>query len=686
MAMRLSGLMSGMDTDSIVQELVYVKQMKVDNLVKEQTKLEWKMEAWKELNNKVKKFYNGTLSNLRFQSSYAKKTTKVSNSSVCDVITAGDAMDSVQKLRVKTLAQSGYLTGAEVKKTDGEKCTGATKLTDMGIDAGSKIEVSTGGKTTSIEVTDDMTMSNLVSKLQEAGVNANFDSKTQRLFIGAKESGAAADFTITAANDAGTNALDKLGILVYDDDTFASYRKYVDMQSDTDAYNAALDEEVAKKLAAYIAKADELSESITKLEENMTSAKDAYYEKYVDENDAATDDFDALVNSDPEDETSPLAQMKARIEELKAIEEPTDEEKEELEKLEGKVSAVESYQEMQKGVETAETALADAQTYFEGDDKTATQKLTDEVRAALDEKIAKAADVIANKDALAASSKATKVDGIDAEIYLNDALFTGSSNTFEINGLTITCNAETGNDSVTLTTQNDTSGVYDMIKDFITEYASLINEMDKLYNAEDADDYEPLTDDEKAEMSESEIEKWEKKIKESLLRKDSTLNNVSSAFREIMSSGFEVNGTKMYLADFGIETLGYFEAPDNERNAYHIAGDEDDEYVSSKTNKLKAMISSDPNAVSDFFSQLTKSLYEKTTKLMASVQGYSSSSTLYEDKKMQSDYKDYTSKIKEMEEKLLDYENKWYSKFAAMETAMAKMQSNANAITSLIGG
>ena len=55
MAMRMSGLMSGMDTESIVQELVAVRKTKVDDMKKEQTKLEWKQDAWKELNNKVKK-------------------------------------------------------------------------------------------------------------------------------------------------------------------------------------------------------------------------------------------------------------------------------------------------------------------------------------------------------------------------------------------------------------------------------------------------------------------------------------------------------------------------------------------------------------------------------------------------------------------------------------------------------
>ena len=65
---------------------------------------------------------------------------------------------------------------------------------------------------------------------------------------------------------------------------------------------------------------------------------------------------------------------------------------------------------------------------------------------------------------------------------------------------------------------------------------------------------------------------------------------------------------------------------------------------------------------------------------------YSSSYTLYDDKRMKEEYNDYNSKIAELEDKLNDYEDNWYSKFAAMETAMAKLQSNASAVTSLLGG
>ena len=143
-----------------------------------------------------------------------------------------------------------------------------------------------------------------------------------------------------------------------------------------------------------------------------------------------------------------------------------------------------------------------------------------------------------------------------------------------------------------------------MIKNFLKEYNSIINEMDKLYNADSAKGYEPLTDDEKDAMSDSEVEKYEQKIKDAPLRRDSNLSTVSSTLKEVMSSGLEVNGKQMYLSDFGIETLSYFTAAENEKNAYHIDGDADDSSTSGNADKLKSMISSDPDTVVSFFSGL----------------------------------------------------------------------------------
>ena len=187
-------------------------------------------------------------------------------------------------------------------------------------------------------------------------------------------------------------------------------------------------------------------------------------------------------------------------------------------------------------------------------------------------------------------------------------------------------------------------------------------------------------------MSESEIEEWEKKIKDSILRRDENLSTVRTALINTMGAGVEMNGKTMHLFDFGIDHLGYFNSEDNEKNAFHIDGDPDDTNTMNNEDKLRAMITSDPDTVVNFFTGLTRNLYSEMSEMSKSVEGYRSFGSFYDDKKLESDYKDYESKIKTLEKKLTEYEDKWYAKFSRMETAMAKMQSNTNAITSLLGG
>lgn len=562
--MRLSGLMSGMDTESIIQQLVEAKKTKVDKSKKAQTKLEWKQDAWKSLNTKLKNLQSKYLSNMRFTDAYSKKTTKVSNSNAVSVITGDSAMNGVQTLEIKKLAKTGYLTGAAIKSTGGEKLTALSKLSDLGVTGEGTFNVSTGDKSVDIQVNGDTTISDVLTQLKSAGVNANFDENNQRFFVIAKDSGAASDFSITASDEGGQNALKALG----------------------------LQESISEKDVETLGKITDVA---------------------------------LLTNDD-------------------------------IEKM--GVSA------------TMKKYLKDASAYASGTDTSDKAKL--------------AFDMITNPTK---TEGATKINGQDAEILLNGATFTSKDNVFAINGLTFTALSETKEgEQITVTTQQDTDGIYDMLKNFLKEYNAIINEMDKLYNADSAKGYEPLTTEEKDALTDTEIEEYEKKIKDALLRKDQNLGTISSSMRGIMASGIEINGKTLYLHDFGIETLGYFEAEDNEKNAYHIAGDPDDASTSGKADKLKSMIANDPDTVIKFFTKLSQNLYDKMSDMSSSVKGYRSFGSFYDDKKMKSDYEDYTTKIKEQEQKLNDYEDKWYKKFAAMETALAKMQSSANAVTSLLGG
>lgn len=715
MGMRLSGLMSGMDTESIIAQLVEGKKTKVDKTKKAQTKHQWKQDAWKSLNTKLQNLQKKYLNNMRFTDAYSKKTTKVSNPNAVSVITGEDAVNGVQSLKIKRLAKTGYLTGGVVG--DGtNKVTALTKLSELGITAGGSFNVRTGNTSVDIKVDGNTTISDVVTELKNVGLNASFDEANQRFFVSSKESGAASDFSISAMDGNGLSALkalglqeklgDLTGISVGSDAfaalgatqkeyvTYASYFVAGDKAATLARMKSMIDKDVASRTESYEAEYKSLMESKAAAQKELDKINDKYagktlesveyYTAEINKRGERIAEIDEQLKDDTLDETTKKAlegERETLVNEQSAL---TEEHADAVNKLkqEGSIKkADDAMRKVEEYIGVPDSVEENGETVYKA---TNTAKLVSEVEDRYYEKAKYASEVVANS--ASESGGATKVSGQDAEIELNGAKFTSTNNTFKINGLTFTALNETGNDEITVTTEQDTDGIYDMIKNFLKEYNAIINEMDKLYNADSAKGYEPLTTEEKDALSESEIEEYEKKIKDALLRRDENLSSVSSAMKAVMSAGIEVNGKTMYLHNFGIETLGYFEAADNEKNAYHIAGDADDPDSAGKADILKSMIANEPDTVISFFSNLSKNLYDKMTEMSKSVDGYRSFGSFYDDKKMKSDYDSYTSKIKEQEEKLNDYEDKWYKKFAAMETAMAKMQSSANAVTSLLGG
>ena len=206
--------------------------------------------------------------------------------------------------------------------------------------------------------------------------------------------------------------------------------------------------------------------------------------------------------------------------------------------------------------------------------------------------------------------------------------------------------------------------------------------MTKLYNADSAKNYEPLTDDEKSQMSDSEVEKWETKIKDSLLRRDSNLSTIMNAMTTSMTKAISINGKNYSLSSFGISTLGYMNAAENEQNAYHIDGDEDDENTSGNKDELMAALSSDPDTVIDFMKQLSTNLYTAIDKQMQS-NSLRSRYSIYNDKEMTSQYTSYTKTIAEWETKISDKEDYYYKKFSKMETALSKLNSQTSSLSGM---
>lgn len=281
-------------------------------------------------------------------------------------------------------------------------------------------------------------------------------------------------------------------------------------------------------------------------------------------------------------------------------------------------------------------------------------------------------------------NKAAKSDAKDAEIELNGAIYKSNSNTFNINGLTIQALAKTNGEELAITTATDTQGLYDKIKDFISDYNSLINEMSTLYNADSSKGYEPLTSEEKEALSEKEIEEWESKIKDSLLRRDDTLSSVMSTMTTAMMGTVQIGDKKYSLASLGIKTGGYFNTTAGNRNELHIDGDEDDDTVSGNTNQLMNMLNSDPDKVITIFKGITDNLSKEMYKKMKPT-SLRSVHTVYNDKEMAQSYSDYTKTIRQWEEKMQKIEDSYYKKFSAMEVALGKLQSQSSSFSSMLG-
>lgn len=569
MAMRVSGINSGLDTDSIVQELVSAYNTKTEKYQKEQTKLSWKQEIWKGLNTKVYSLYNN-VGKLRFSSAYSTKKTTSSDTTKATVSASSNAVNGTQKLHVLATAQSGYLTGGklslreEVTDTDGTTklqdvkgtVKAETKLSEIGFTGDeASLNINTTDEegnavTKTVSLTKDSTIQDVVNALKDNGLNASFDANNGRIFVSSKNTGKAADFSLSSAT--------------------------------------------------------------TKLVEK----KDA--------------DGNVIKDSNGKPELESVA--------LSAEEQAASK------KLIGLL-----------GLDTDSS-----NTY---------------------------------------GNKAAKIDGRDAVIALNGVKYTNTTNDFAINGLNISVNGVTDdvadpdstdlsslNDStaITINTATDSQGIYDTVKDFLTEYNNIINEITKLYNADSAGSYEPLTDDEKDKMSDTEIEKWETKIKDSLLRRDSSLSSVMNAMMTSMSQPIEINGKSYSLSSFGIQTLGFLNAAENEQNAYHIDGDEDDENTSGNDDKLMAAITSDPDTVIEFMKQLSTNLYKSIDDQMQS-NDLRSRYKIYNDKEMDKQYTNLTKTIKEWESKVSDKEDYYYKQFSNMETALAKLQSQTSSISSMLG-
>ena len=288
-------MVSGMDTESLVTALVSGYQLKKDNLVKAQTKLSWKQEKWKTMNTSIYSFYSGKLSAARFSNAYSLKKSTVSNSSVATVTASSSAVAGDQTLKVKELASSGYLTGGEVtnKSDSASKITGSSKLSAItGKTSGQgSVTLSVDGKSTNIELTDDMTVNQFIVKLKDAGVQASFDEANQRFFISSKTSGKDGDFSLVANDTTGRESLYELGLYTDDKTSTAEYTKWAGYYNAADGtYTSALDDIINSAYESNKISFDTVAQEKLAAYSKASATVDSFNTKYMSDTGVTAED------------------------------------------------------------------------------------------------------------------------------------------------------------------------------------------------------------------------------------------------------------------------------------------------------------------------------------------------------------------------------------------------------------
>lgn len=628
---RMTGLASGMDTQSLISQLSEAYQKKVDNAKKSQTKAEWKKAAWSDLNTKLTNFYKGALSTFKTTGTYKAKSVSGELSGI--KISAGNnAVNGNHKVKVTGTASAQMWTGKQINKNT----VTSTSYTAAGSDVklsgltdadgnkllnslnGAQFQVTNAGveslgepKTITLDLAslgEDATVDDLTSEvnrqLEGTGLTAAYDNG-KFTFTNSNS-----DETIIKAMNSGAKAFgisDDKGLLI---DGHEEGKEPAKASGDAFAY-------VETKTAGSAVKGS------TKVSDLLGANWNGSSSIKINDKEIAIDKNMTL---------SQLAKEMAS----KGINASFDE-------GQGRFY-----------LSSTNTGSANAFTVTSED-----------------------ANLISSLGLDLADGDPAKIAATNATIEYNGVEYSSNTNNFNINGLSFDVTAE--GEEMQFTVGNDVDGIYNKVKDFLKEYNSLLKEMTTLYNASSSRGYEPLTSEEKDAMTDDEVKEWEKKIKDSLLRRDDRLSAYTSNFRSIMNKSVEVDGKRYSLSSFGINTGEW-----SEKGLLHLDGDADDSTTSGNEDKLKAAIAANPEAVTKTLAGLGNELYNYLMKAQKKTTT-SSSQTFYDDLTLDADIKTQKENVKKQQEKMNAEEDKYYSQFSKMESAMAKLQSQQTYLSGLFG-
>ncbi len=277
-----------------------------------------------------------------------------------------------------------------------------------------------------------------------------------------------------------------------------------------------------------------------------------------------------------------------------------------------------------------------------------------------------------------------KIDGQNAILSINGVETERNSNDFSVSGLQIELTAANW-DGVSekpagaeIQVNHDTDAIVDGLMSFVEDYNKIVDELNTLVNADTTyKDYPPLTDEQKQELSDSEVALWEEKAREGLLRNDDILTGILSEMRTALYQ--QPEGAEFALYEFGIETTSDW------RDGGKLTVDETllREMVNKHSDELSELFTADETGLAFTLESIIDGAVNTSTANMGSIvaeAGYTGMvANNYSIGRDQNSIDDYIERLELSYE--MEYDRYW-SDFNAMEIAIASLNQQSSWLAS----
>ena len=665
---RVTGLATGMDIDSMVENLMSAESSKYERLQKQQTWTSWQQEAYRGVITKLQDFQSkwfGSSTNLRYSSAFNSYTNKVTNSS-------GVTTNAIKVNSSKSTASCTV----EVEKVAVKESFSSTSSLKKGINTSktAKEIVSSMGESESISLKFEFDGSSKTISISKSDLE-EYKKKNPSTIDGTTDtngsdssSGTGSDSSTSTNNVTEADEKALVGVLNEKLKTAFGTENF----SGTETAKVSVTKGTDDKLSFSTTNGHTLtisnsssSSGCTKF--GITSGDSSTTTETTTLGSALGSKFTDLIknnnNSGSNDDALTL-------------------------NLNGKTINITS----DDTVETLVQKINDSKAGFSIKFNSLSETFTitaDEGGAAnginiTDSNTKKFFKDCLNIDVDTKDTSKGYVAGQDAVLTINGVKTTRTSNDIDYNGLNFTITEAAVGQKINISVEQDTDAVFNMVKSFVEDYNSLISDLNSSISETRAKDstygyYEPLTDSEKESMSEDEIEKWEKKAKTGLLYNDSYISGILSSFRTSMYSSVKnSDGTSSALYSIGITT-----SSDYTQNG-KLTIDED---------KLRAAISNDSESVKNLFTKSESGIADKVHSVLQSTIGTTGSlrnkagienTSSASDNLLSKELSELAKRIAAEKERLASRETRYYSLFSSMETAITQQNSQLASLQSLL--